>query len=689
MLRRFFVLITLSLCIYNSFADVRQDIDTQRAGVGYFDKKSLDLSRDFIKMDSNYYVGWMYLAAAKFDKSQDRFGYTLAIASFEKAMQKFEKDYKNQLRVNSSDLMAFIQAYPRQIDYTFMAYYLYTSYMGTEQMDKAYALCKKVLRFNMMNPFYFEAYNHMTWITHRVRTQTSKQYYFLKDNVLDNERLALKYCDSSNMLINKNYSSNASLFGDASTSEQYNSNHFYKSVIYSYLCIPDSAEMFFDKIKDNRIFSHNNYAYLKLVTGDFKEAEKEFLIEKENEDPSDKKTKEFTYMLSVLNIYKGNPYKDVDSLPNYIQNRGEIPGFGWDNLALARSSYYAGDHPKSNKYLAKAESFQELHLNTSWSPEQYNYSISLLKYLNSERDIQLAKFNNRNWWCNIPTLMELPKLYIKKISNGHQFTADFALNKERELAFYQVFNSECLITFDEIWKTIEGYNTDFFIKKYEQYLKMENRVGVRRYYNYFLAKLHYKKENYEQALKYMAATISDDKFQFGQEKLLEARLLELKALILKKQGKDKESQELRNQFYETYPSLLLFSDLDKQFKIKIIQGGTALDSVINDLKNANIEIVDANNTDIVCPTIELTEESTAKGKMIRYEVKSSGGIIAKGQLMAKKEQAGTVLAYNIFDVRIDEIETYGKNNYWLIGSIFAIAGLLWYVYTLKMRRSML
>lgn len=688
MLRRIFLVVTLPLFIYNVFADARQDIDAKRAGVDYFDKKGLELSREFIRMDSNYYVGWMYLASAKYDKSQDRFGYTLTIEALEKAMKKFEKEYAAQLKVNSSDIMVFINAFPRQIDYTFMAYHLYMSYMGTEQIDKAYSLAKKVLGYKMMNTIYFDPYNHLSWITHRARTQTSKQHPFLKDNVVDNERLALKYCDSSNMIINKNYTSNATLFGDASTSDKYNSNHFYKSLIYTYLCIPDSAEMFFGKLKDTRHFSHNNYAYLKLVTGDFENAEKEFLVEKANDDPAEKRTKEFTYMLSIFNIYKGDPNKDVDSLPNYIQNRGEIPGFGWDNLALARSCYYAGVHKKSIKYLNKAESFQELHLNTSWSPEQYNYSISLLKYLNHEREIDLAKFNNKGWWYNIPTLLEMPKLYLKKISSGHQFTTDFAMNKERELAFYQLFNSECLITFDEIWKTIEGYNTDFFIKKYEGYAKLENRAGVRRYYYYFLAKLHYKKEEYDQSLKYLDKVAADPQWSHGNERLLEARLLELKALIMKKQGRVKDAEFFTNSMYETYPNLLIFSELDKRFKLRVEQASPAMDSVINEFKRTNIEVVDMSNTSITCPIVDLSIEETQKGKMLRYIVRSSGLKIAEGASLIKPN-TGIVLAHNVFDVRVDEVETYGDNNKWLIAGIAAIILLLWYVYRLRRRRSML
>jgi hypothetical protein len=684
MFSRFISVLIITVLAMPVFADVRQEIDAKR--VDLFDKKNLELSREFIKLDSNYYVGWMYESAARYFRAQDQFGYQLTINSLEKAMAKFEKDYKSKLSINSTDILAYIDAYPRQFDYTFMAYHLFTSYMAIEQIDKAHALAKKVLKFKMMNYLYFEPYNHLSWIAHRSRTSTSKEHRFLKDNVLANEYLALSFLDSADASISKNYSANALLFGEKQTGDKYNYNHFYRSMIYTYLSKTDSAEMFFGKLKNTPHFSHNNYAYLKIVEGDFLGAEKEFLVEKELDDPSEKRTKEFTYMLSLLNIYKGMPRGDVDSLPNYINQRGEIPGFGWDNIALARSCYYAGYHKKSKQYLAKAESFSELHLNTTWSPEQYNYAVSLLKYLNSNRDIDVAKFQNKYWWCNIPTLLELPKLYLKKMSNHYKLTSDFASNKERELAFYQLFNSECVITFDEIWATIEGYNTQFFIKKYKDYANLENRAGVRRYYNYILAKLYFKTEQYDKALTFADLALNDTKLDKTVEILLQSRIHELKALVFEKYDNKSEMVKHRNLLFAEYPSLLMFSKIDKPFKIVKNSNQPKLNRLVDEFLNCGV--VEAEANDNSSPVLELSLEKTDKGEILKYKVLSDGAVLREGGFMAK-ENAGILLAYKVFGVDIDDVEVYDKNNMWLIAGVVSAIALLWFVYTLRKRRAML
>ena len=56
----FFILIFVgktSLC-QNSAA--RYEIDAKRIGVNFFDKDALPRSREFIRLDSTYYVGYYY-----------------------------------------------------------------------------------------------------------------------------------------------------------------------------------------------------------------------------------------------------------------------------------------------------------------------------------------------------------------------------------------------------------------------------------------------------------------------------------------------------------------------------------------------------------------------------------------------------------------------------------------------------
>ncbi|MFN8436214.1 MAG: hypothetical protein U0V72_01145 [Cytophagales bacterium] len=665
-----------------SSADVRQEIDAKR--IDFADKKALEVSRDFIKLDSTYYLGWLYQGSGRSERAQDKFGYELAQRSYEKAIKLFEKDFKSKLKVKPDDIMNYIEAFQRQVDYTYMAYQLFTAYMATEEIDKAYALARKVLKLKMSNTIYFDPYNYLCWITHRARTSTSKKHSFLRDNVIDNERLALKYLDSSDKLIMKNYNANVSLFGENAINEKFKYNTYYRTIIYSYLVKADSAEAAFEKLKYTPHFSHNNYAYLKLVCGDFKNFETEFLIEKQNDDPAEKRTKEYNYMLSIANIYKGNPRADVDSLPFLISQKGEIPGFGWDNLALARSCYYASEHKKAANYLKVADNFTELHLNTTWSPEQYNYSISLLKYLLSQQKIDLLKFNQEKWFLNLSILKELPALYIDKIRKGYKYTNDFGLNQEREIAFYQLFNSECLITFDEIWKTIEQYNIPFFIKKYESFEKLENRKGVKRYYQYFLSKLHFRNGDLDKALSYVDKILKDPNLQVSHEKLLLARINELQAHIYKQKG-DQEKERLYSlKYFELYPTLYQFSDLNKTIRVKTDTQNPAIDSLLNELEQTQIDIP-ATDDPLEYPLCEI---NLLKNKLILYKV-SVGGNLMYQDTLKLEPKAGFVLANRIFGSQITDVELYESNNVFVITAILLAAFILWLVYYLRKRRQYL
>jgi hypothetical protein len=52
-------------------AQARYEIDSKRAGVDPSSKDALPRSREFIRLDSTYYVGWLYEGMYKFDRSAD------------------------------------------------------------------------------------------------------------------------------------------------------------------------------------------------------------------------------------------------------------------------------------------------------------------------------------------------------------------------------------------------------------------------------------------------------------------------------------------------------------------------------------------------------------------------------------------------------------------------------------------
>src|SRR5689334_11865250 len=76
----------------------RYEIDAKRAGVNPVDKDALPRSREFIRLDSTYYVGYMYEGMYKADKSSDYFGYRNAIPALRKSFQLFQRDYGRDMK---------------------------------------------------------------------------------------------------------------------------------------------------------------------------------------------------------------------------------------------------------------------------------------------------------------------------------------------------------------------------------------------------------------------------------------------------------------------------------------------------------------------------------------------------------------------------------------------------------------
>ena len=75
----------------------RYEIDAKRTGVSPVDKDAIPRSREFLRLDSTYYVGYMYEGLYLADKSSDVFGFRNAIPPLRRAFNLFEKDYRSKL----------------------------------------------------------------------------------------------------------------------------------------------------------------------------------------------------------------------------------------------------------------------------------------------------------------------------------------------------------------------------------------------------------------------------------------------------------------------------------------------------------------------------------------------------------------------------------------------------------------
>ncbi len=686
----FYILLNvwLVLLAQTGIAQVRQKIDEERRGVWYLDKKALELSEKFKKMDKNYYVGAMYEGSFKYNRATDYLGFKNAIPTLELALKQIEKDYNHKLKTRTTDLMSYIDVYQYQLDYSWITYLLYECYSNIEQPAEAMKILQQVKDKKMQKEFYTRPNIQMSWITHRYRYHTSEKYPFLKNTIEDNELLAMKYLNQEFSRIQKNAYLNNSIFNPGHEEGDLRSVYFNKTLIFSYNFEMDSAEYYYDLLKRTTSFSSNNYAYTKLMNGEFNEAIRYFDIEKKQETFTEKNTKEFYYMLALLSTYKAKPEEGIRDLHDIISKLGSSPGFGWNNIGLARGYYYNGQLFESQKHLEKAADFEELHIGTTWAPEHYDFLKNIFSYLNKERKRQSISFENKHYWYNIPTLVKMGGFFVDEQTDKFLLINKFGANPERDYVYYHIFSPENMITFDEMWKIIDGLDADFFIKKFTEYLHEDSRQNLQRYYRYFIGRLLINKGEYEQAETYLVEVLNDPDMDRDHEKLLIARCHEALCRIYDKMNVPQEYKTNLLALYSIYPQLVPYRKNIMSFNLEI-NGPTEHEDVkkmLQELYACNINFLTGENHDPEFPTAEVTFAHADSIWQISCKVTDKTGTAVSNLESFRVEEikgSGKRLSYYLFNIPATTIPEYGDNNYWLIGGISLILVLLWTAHRVK------
>ena len=157
MKRCFALFFTLVCFIFSSAQDnaaARYEINAKRIGVNPTDKDALPRSREFLRLDSTYYVGWMYEGMYKYDRSSDFLGYKNAIVPLHKALLLLEKDYGSTLRNLYSSIAFFSQNVVRYQDYFTIANALKESYDNIEMPDSVMALLDDIEQYHFQRDYF-------------------------------------------------------------------------------------------------------------------------------------------------------------------------------------------------------------------------------------------------------------------------------------------------------------------------------------------------------------------------------------------------------------------------------------------------------------------------------------------------------------------------------------------------------
>lgn len=617
-----FFLFTVNIQLRAQDAAKRYEIDAKRIGVATYDKDALPRSREFIRLDSTYYVGYYYEGKYKYDRAADYLGYKNCIQSLKKALLLFEKDYKKSLGALFSGENYDI----KQTDIRDICTTLYESYSNVEQPDSAMWILEKVVSWNL--PYDFMEYHiKAAWTIHRNRFRLNK-YTFLQNSVDENEKLALSHLYKA--LAQGNTTAN-----------------FYLAIIYNYLQNIDSTKYYYDYLLRNGGISYNNYGHYKNTMGQFSEAIEN--MEKEK-FAFDKRLIEPYYFLPTLYINSGRSLDGIRMTNEIITQNGSTPGFGWYNIALARSYLYNGQLDSSAKAIEKAAQFKELHLGTTLGQSHYDFAVNAVKLLLVNQKIAQLKFFNTGWWYSIKDLLRMSELFGERLLLRYAIVNEFANNPERQNVIYTLFSSENVIGFDEIWNMIRDISPRYFANLYKNKTEREERENIKRYMQFFYGSFLFKNGESNEGKK-VFENILNTTLDTAHEKLFLGRVAETLARQYTKDGDEGKYQRMITNYFSAYPQLIPFSGLKIKMKLNITGiNNEVTKKVTNELEKCNIEWVDNNSYAAIA---SINFEKKKEKYEVYYSVKNSANKITvpnQRVLFKNPKGLGKELALRLFGV---------------------------------------
>lgn len=617
----------------------------------YKSREAYELSQKLIRIDSSYYVGHYYEGAYRYFRASDKFGYKRAIVPLKKALSLLKKDFKNKLK-RTTNINSYIDKWEYQRRYCFLVDLLQRSYRNIDQPDNAFELIVELKNKKYPYNFGVNTYSNISWIFHRNRMYTKDKYAFLHNSIEENVNAASLYADSILITYKKNkwFIRKYFPYADYNTSDYYH----YKAIIYSYQLKIDSSEYCSEQLMELNSLSTNNYGNLQFIQANFEKAEEYFEKARVDDAYRDKDVKEFDYMQSATSIFKNDLSNAVNNIENAISMLGTTPGFGWNNIALSRAYYYAGNLEASKKHIEKADNFKELFINTTWGESHYDRNVLLFKYLYDQQKINELQFKNKYYWLNISSLGKIIYHYFKKEYTHLILTNELSANPERFLVLYNIFATENNMFFDEIWEIIKPFNPPYFIKLFKQKAAEDPRSKIKKYYNYYIAKLYLEDGDENQAIVYFKKVLKDESLDDIYEKLLIARVYEGLSLAYSELEKHKEADDYLYEFYDTYPELVPFSEIEMQFKLQVAnkQLTKHQEEIIDDLKDCSIDWLEIGGLKD-CPIVSIEFKDNNGELEIHYSVSGEreiNGIVT----VTNDESTGQILAYLLFNISNEE-----------------------------------
>lgn len=641
-----------------SFAQInssaRYEIDAKRINVSTADKDALPRSREFLRLDSTYYVGYYYEGMYKYSRGADYLGYKYAIAPLEKALALLEKDYGDNIMRLFSSVTYYQQNLQLFNDFFQLNYVLGRCYNNIEMPEKTMALLERMEKYKLQKD-YLSIYTDEAWIYHRNRFYDSSKYPFLKNSIEENEQMAFQCCYKQIELIKKNKTVNDQWYGYGQEQQDLLTVYHYLAMLHNYNQNYDSSQYYYNLLIDGGRVSWGNYANMKHETANFDEA---IFYYKKYDYSGSYALKESNYYLPILYIYGAQPKEGIALSRQTITQSGSTPGFGWYTISLARSYLYDGQLDSCDFFLNKAANFKEIHINTTLTQSQYEFTINLLRIQLLDKKVSLIKFYNKGWWYSFTDLYNVLSLKVEKLLLEYALANAMAYNPERKRIIYDLFCAETTVSFDESFYLLKNFNLSYFKDKYDLYHMKDNRERVYRYFDLFTAKFNYLDGNEKEAentCKKLLDQVANNSqqegnsknvFEYEHEKLFLARVYEL--LALQYEGNNEEIG-YQNKFYEEFPQLVPFSGLRMSMHINFEgEEDETIRKVQEDLRDCNIHFADAGEN-VPQATIAFYKKGKAYEALINVQSANGKTSVSNERLIFKSEKGvGHELALRLF-----------------------------------------
>ncbi|MEN9339955.1 MAG: hypothetical protein RIQ62_1267 [Bacteroidota bacterium] len=606
-----------------SVAARRYEIDAKRVGITFNSKDALPRGREFKRIDSTYYVGWMLEGAYKFNHAADYLGYQYAATQLEKALQLMQHDFSKELNTHTSDIVTYLQVLPYHRDWDFTAFALMQCYSNLDQPASVWQLLRRCQKMDMQDEMYMDTYNYLAWTIHRNRFYTNRKYRFLKNSIDEHESYANALLDSATKKIARDAIRNQSFYGPAYAEDRLAGVWHYKSILATYQLNITEGNKVYEKLRKTRFFPLNNYATFCAIQAKFAEAH-QYYESALSQESSDKRLNESYYYLSILNTYSGKNKESIEFLKNLIKANGSTPGYGWYNLALSRALLYDGEIQLASRYAERAAQFKEIHIGTTLGQSHYDFTLSLLRLQILSRKIQDIKFRHSNWWYTPSDIQAIASLVIEKYGIQFLLINQFATNPERDRVIYKLFSTESTVSVDEVSQFIEELSSTFFIRRLQSEWKQEKREKVKPYYCYILARLEMKQKNYRKALAWLQQIPELENGEAFIDRLLQGRILQTRIQCRQAMNSSDDCIQEVEQLYRVYPQLIPSTGIRISMHLHAEPRTAKEKEVISSLKQSNIRWTNATSAGV-----DVYLQFTQKGRLpiIRFSTSLHGTTI--------------------------------------------------------------